>query len=593
VRFPRASSFGRVAGIRASDLSTLARIMSAASSVRGAPVARVPATRSRLRSSSASRVARRRFAAPVAAASSDDADVVIIGSGVGGLTAAALLAHYGKKVIVLESHYATGGAAHGFQRKTDAGEFRFDTGPSFFAGLTTINALNPLAALLELLGEPLETVKYDPLGTFHVEKGKPGLRRHADLSLLVDEVRRFSPEGAEQLRAAVPRIREMYGALSGLPTPALRADWKVALMVVSRYMKSMSKLGPYAPVLPNPTVGLLDFLKIEDPWMRRLADLECYLLSGVDASGTVAAEFAAVFGASDDLKQSEFPKGGAEAITNALARAVSKNGGEIRLKTHVEQVIVEDGAAVGVRLKGGDTVRAPVVVSNASVWDTYGKLLPPGAVSQKEKEDAMGTPYSESFMHLHLGIDASGLDLSSVGGHHVVVRDETKPIDVPGNVCMISIASVWEPDMAPEGHHCIHAYTMEPFEGWERGDGYEARKKERAEKLYEALERVIPDVRKRVVLEMIGSPLTHQHWMRRHKGTYGAAIRAPDMFPGPATGIKGLYRVGDSCAPGVGLPAAASSGVIAANTLVGISEHFKLMDDVDAIAKKAGRFVER
>ncbi len=52
--------------------------------------------------------------------------------------------------------------------------------------------------------------------------------------------------------------------------------------------------------------------------MRRLADLECYLLSGVDANGTVAAEFAAVFGASDDLKQSEFPKGGAEAITVSI-----------------------------------------------------------------------------------------------------------------------------------------------------------------------------------------------------------------------------------------------------------------------------------
>ena len=60
----------------------------------------------------------------------------------------------GKRVVVLESHYAVGGAAHGFSRKTDAGEFRFDTGPSFFAGLTTINALNPLAAILELLGEP-------------------------------------------------------------------------------------------------------------------------------------------------------------------------------------------------------------------------------------------------------------------------------------------------------------------------------------------------------------------------------------------------------------------------------------------------------
>jgi phytoene dehydrogenase-like protein len=63
---------------------------------------------------------------------------------------------------------------------------------------------------------------------------------------------------------------------------------------------------------------------------------------------------------------------------------------------------------------------------------------------------------------------SAGLDFAETGGHHVVVRDDTKPIDKPGNVCMISIASVWEPDMAPKGHHCIHAYTMEPFEGWER-----------------------------------------------------------------------------------------------------------------------------
>eukprot|EP00230_Micromonas_polaris_P011295 CAMPEP_0197124096 /NCGR_PEP_ID=MMETSP1390-20130617/7432_1 /TAXON_ID=38833 /ORGANISM="Micromonas sp., Strain CCMP2099" /LENGTH=573 /DNA_ID=CAMNT_0042566203 /DNA_START=26 /DNA_END=1747 /DNA_ORIENTATION=+ len=573
--------------------------MSASSSIRATPVARVSASRSstsRFPKKTARRVSSsRRLAAPPRAVSStsNDADVIIIGSGVGGLTAGALLAHYGRKVLILESHYATGGAAHGFQKKTDVGEFRFDTGPSFFAGLTTINALNPLASILTLVGEPIDTVKYDPLGTFHLEKGKPGLRRHADLSKLVTEVEKFSPNGAAQLAAAVPRIREMYGALSGLPTPALRADWKVGLMIASRYMKSMAKLGPYAAILPNPTVGLLDFLNIKDPWMRRLADLECYLLSGVDANGTVAAEFAAVFGASDDLKQSEFPKGGAEAITDALARAVLKNGGEIRLKTHVDKIVVDNGVARGVLLRNGVILSAPVVMSNASVWDTYGQLLPPGSVSKKEKEDALGIPCSESFMHLHLGIDATGLDFAETGGHHVVVRDDTKPIDKPGNVCMISIASVWEPDMAPKGHHCIHAYTMEPFEGWERGPGYETRKKESAEKLYEALEVVIPDIRKRVVLEMIGSPLTHKHWMRRHRGTYGAAIRAPALFPGPGTGIAGLYRVGDSCAPGVGLPAAASSGVIAANTLVTINEHFKLMDDVDAIAKKAGRFVER
>ena len=524
-----------------------------------------------------------------ARAASQDADIVVVGSGVGGLTAAALLQYYGKNVIVLESHYAPGGATHGFQRKTSVGEFNFDTGPSFFAGLTTPNALNPLAAVLELLGESLETVKYDPLGTFHMERGKPGLRRHADLTKLVAEVRRFSPTGADELEAAVPKIRQLYDALSGLPTPALRADWKMGIIIASRYMKALARLGPYASILPNPTVRLLEFLRVKDPWMRKLADLECYLLSGVDASGTVAAEFGAVFGASDDLGNSEFPRGGAQEITNALVRGFENFGGELRLNTHVEQVIVEDGRAVGVRMRNGDELRAPIVISNASVWDTYNQLIPDGAVSLKERERAIGIPHSESFMHLHLGIKGNGIDIDKLGGHHVVVRNENESISQPGNVCMISIASVWEPSMAPPGYHCIHAYTMEPYAGWERGPGYKEMKLERSAKLYEALEVIIPDIRSRVVLELIASPLSHQRWLRRYKGTYGAAIRAPDMFPGPQTGVRGLYRVGDSCAPGVGLPAAASSGVILANTLVGIVKHFELMDKVDTIAERAGR----
>ena len=117
-------------------------------------------------------------------------DYIVVGSGIGGLTAAAMLSYHGNAVLVLESHYETGGAAHGFtrrvktrrrerrrrrrRRRTTKVEFVFDTGPSFFAGLTTPNALNPLASVLNVLGEPLETVKYDPLGTFHIEKGVPG-----------------------------------------------------------------------------------------------------------------------------------------------------------------------------------------------------------------------------------------------------------------------------------------------------------------------------------------------------------------------------------------------------------------------------------
>jgi len=304
----------------------------------------------------------------------------------------------------------------------------------------------------------------------------------------------------------------------------------------------------------------------------------------------VSAEFAAVFGASDSLGESEFPRGGAEAIAKALERGLIKYGGEVRLRSHVDKIIIEDGAAVGVRLANGKgEIRAPIVLSNASVWDTYDKLLPAGSVPEQEKKDAMATPYSESFMHLHLGIDGEGLDFSRTGGHHVVVLDNTRPVSEPGNVCMISIASVWEPNMAPKGCHCVHAYTMEPFDGWEElkatnKAAYEKRKKEASDKLYVALERVVPDIRSRVLLELVASPATHKFWLRRHKGTYGAAICAPAMFPGPAMpSIKGLYRVGDSVAPGVGVPAAAASGVIAANSLISLATHFQTQDRMDVL----------
>lgn len=46
-----------------------------------------------------------------------ECDVVVIGSGIGGLTSAALLAYYGFDVRVCESHTIPGGCAHGFDRQ--------------------------------------------------------------------------------------------------------------------------------------------------------------------------------------------------------------------------------------------------------------------------------------------------------------------------------------------------------------------------------------------------------------------------------------------------------------------------------------------
>jgi phytoene dehydrogenase-like protein len=93
---------------------------------------------------------------------------------------------------------------------------------------------------------------------------------------------------------------------------------------------------------------------------------------------------------------------------------------------------------------------------------------------------------------------------------------------------MISIPSVWDPQLAPPGPHVVHAYTLESAAGWVKDADYADRKRQRSEILYSALKRVIPDIRDRVVLELIGTPLTHGRFLRRYHGTYGVFCRSTE-----------------------------------------------------------------
>ena len=86
-------------------------------------------------------------------------DVVVIGSGIGGLSCAALLATYGMDVVVCESHSIPGGAAHGFKHQG----FHFDSGPSLYSGLSGPSP-NPLRQALDAIGEDVEWATYDTWG---------------------------------------------------------------------------------------------------------------------------------------------------------------------------------------------------------------------------------------------------------------------------------------------------------------------------------------------------------------------------------------------------------------------------------------------
>lgn len=491
-------------------------------------------------------------------------DVVVIGSGIGGLTAAALLSRYGKSVVMCESHTIAGGAAHSFRRRG----FEFDSGPSFYCGLTGTQSLNPVKQVLDILGESLETIRYDPLGHYHFPEGSFPV--YCDTHRYQQEVAKITPRGAKELEQFENRMLPLYEAMKGIPTIALRPDWQIIPILLRRYLPSLLKMLPHLPIV-NGSVGNVVETTVKDPWVKRLIDLECFLLSGLKADGTIAPEVAFMLGERTRAGV-EYPVGGSGAIINALVRGLERWGGKLRLNCHVEQILVESGKAVGIKLKNGEIIKAPIVISNATIWDTYTKLLRPEDLPAKYRQQSLDTPAVESFMHLHLGIRGDGLE--NLTGHHVVVHDPQQDITVPGNTCMISIPTVWDPSLAPPGHHTVHAYTLEAYTGWERNDTYELKKKEKAQTLYKALERVIPDIRDRVVLELIGTPLTHSHYLRRYQGTYGPAIAAnKGMFPNTYTPIKGLYRVGDSTMPGIGVPAVAASGILCANLQLGSGEH--------------------
>ena len=488
-----------------------------------------------------------------------DFEAIVIGSGIGGLVAGSMLARYGKRVLVCESHNIAGGAAHSFSRRG----FHFDSGPSFYCGLSDRQSLNPLSQVLNMLDESIAAISYDPLGHYHFPEGT--LPVYADARNYLDAVAKFAPQGAVELQQFQQNLLVLYEALRGIPALALRSDWQLIPVLLSRYSPALLKLLPLVGAIAGSAGSLMD-RDVRDPWVRRLIDLECFLLSGLKAHGTVAPEIAFMIGERSH-SAIEYPVGGSGAIVDALVRGLQRWGGKLRLGSPVEQILVESGKTTGVRLQNGETIRAPIVISNATVWDTYTKLLRPEDLPESYRKSALSMPAVDSFMHLHLGIKAAGLE--GLTGHHVVVHDSKVDITVPGNTCMISIPTVWDASLAPPGHHAIHAYTLEPYEGWEYGDGYQEKKRARSQSLFQALEKIIPDLRSRIVLESIGTPLTHARFLRRYQGTYGPAIAAgKGTWPGPQTPVKGLYRVGDSTMPGIGVPAVAASGILCANTLV-------------------------
>jgi phytoene dehydrogenase-like protein len=390
------------------------------------------------------RTRHRRYVRPIASTVDDTdsdrlipstVDVIIVGSGIGGLSCAAMLSFYGYSVAVFESHYAPGGAAHGF-RITDRelnGEFVFDTGPSFFSGLNPYlpaKPSNPLRMILDTIGEKVECIPYETFGLKFPEGDFIHTPNFGGRGGTLDKV--SGEKATKGWKSLMKNMEPLADAVAALPTAALRGDIGV-LLTATPFLKNFASLNPLENLkLTKPFQSIVNG-SVTDSFTRNWLDLLCFCLSGMPASGTITAEMAMMMGEFYEVGAlMDCPKGGARAIVDALVRGIEKQGGAIYYNSHVQEIIIQKGRATGVRLKKGNRmVRAKkAVVSNLSVWDLFGSgLVDTSAFPRSFVKDRMDTPVGKSFMHMHIGFRATKDELKQLEAHYMYVDEWSKGVE--------------------------------------------------------------------------------------------------------------------------------------------------------------------
>jgi phytoene dehydrogenase-like protein len=537
-------------------------------------------------------------------AAEETVDVIVIGAGVGGLSCAALTSKYGLDTLCLEAHDTAGGCAHSFTRFNPKASktvpFSFDSGPSLVNGLSS-KGNNPLRQVLDAVGtaDEIDWKLYDGWIVHDYADGK-------QLKLTTGDSGAFEQaleeKAGPETRKAFEKFRDEMLTKGGLaeasgyiPPFALRGGMSVARSLAT-YMFKLLRIGPKGTLLTGPFSKVMDLHKVDDVFVRKWFDYLSFALSGVDASHTQAAPIAFMM---NELHKKgavlDYPMGGMDSIVQALVSGMEKHGGELRLNSRVERMLLEEqggkeAKCTGVVLTDGRVIKARKgVVCNAPLWNMARILqdsvtLEEGPVASavndiRKRADDMHM--TGSFMHLHIGIPKDGLP-DDLECHHSVL-DFSKDVTAEQNMVIISIPTVFDPSLAPEGYHVVHAYTAasDSFDNWSQFlkdgvdsgkvghspnsvaavayknvDGYKELRAQKAEVLWRAIECVIPDVRQRAEKKesvvMVGTPLTHRRYNQRYRGTYGPGpAPGKDVWdlPGSLTNIKGLLVCGDTTFP--------------------------------------------
>ncbi len=482
----------------------------------------------------------------------------MIGSGIGGLVTATQLAVKGAKVLVLERYLIPGGSAGYFER---AG-YRFDVGASMMFGFGDRGTTNLLTRALAAVDMQLETFP-DPVQIhYHLPNGLD-LKVHREYKKFLQELIDRFPQEETGIRRFYDECWKVFNCLNAIELLSLEEP-RYLMRVFFQHPLACLGLVKYLPKNAG------DYARqfIRDPELLKFIDMECFCWSVVPADLTPMINAGMVF-SDRHYGGINYPKGGVGKIAQALAEGLENQGGRIQYKARVTQIIEENGRATGVQIASGETFRAKRIVSNATRWDTFEKLLPAEKMPLAEKKWQQRYRKSPSFISLHLGVKAEALPMGTEC-HHILLEDWSN-LEAEEGTIFVSLPSLLDPSLAPSGCHIIHAFTPSWLETWQglSPTAYEEQKAAAAARIIARLEAIFPNLSAHLEYQEVGTPRTHRRFLGRDDGTYGPIpvrkLAGLLGMPFNRTALPGLYCVGDSTFPGQGLNAVAFSGFACAH----------------------------
>lgn len=488
-----------------------------------------------------------------------ECDAVIIGSGVGGLTAAALLARAGYGVVVVEREARPGGYLAGFTRKA----FKFDSAVHWLNQCAPGGMVHKLFSYLG--GEVPTATRMQRIRRYKSERYDYLLTSRPE-ELKEDWLRRF-PRDHKGIERFFSHARLLGATMSKL-TSSIRSPQTMGLFERSAWgMKAGLSSLQFVRFLPGTLEGrLAGYFKSQElhELFRYERDiLSCLVPIGWAYEGDYQAP----------------PKGGSVSYVRFLLERARSAGAELILRNGAARIVVESGQARGVVLEDGRTIRARHVLANCDALTVFEKMLPEGQVPQAFLDKFRQADLYGSAVSVSLGLStdprALGFDEEMISLHKDGITAAQHASCDPATAPLTILApSIRDASLAPQGKGTLTIYSSGDIrygDRWKtepgdvRGPAYEAFKDAHGQALIERVERAIaPGLSKHIEVVDVATPVTHLRYTGNKDGTImGQVFNKKNMklkVSGNQTPVENLYLASHWAEYGGGVPMAVKAG---------------------------------